>query len=91
MILLDIIEPGRPYRGPVRPIREVVKDTIDTVKDSIADVKEAVTDSLAQSQVVFENTTQNEASLLLPIAVVVLALGACLWLAYLYRRRLAVK
>ena len=91
MILLDVAYPGRPFRRPVRPVREIVEDTVNTVKDSIADVKETVTDSLSQSQVVFENSTQNEASLLLPIALVVLALGACLWMAYLYRRRLAVK
>ena len=45
-------------------MREIVEDTVNTVKDSIADVKETVTDSLSQSQVVFENSTQNEASLL---------------------------
>lgn len=85
MILLDIIEPGRPYR---RPIRRIVEDTVDTVRDTLDATKEAVSDSLNQSQVILDNVGQSEASLLWPIAVIALALGACLYMAYLYKRRL---
>ena len=90
MILLDIIEPGRPYR-PVRPIRNVVEDTIDTVRDTIDATKDAIADSLAQSQLILDNAggAQSEASLLLPIAIVALALAGCLYLAHLYRKRRA--
>ena len=90
MILLDIIEPGRPYR-PVRPIRNVVEDTIDTVRDTIDATKDAIADSVAQSQLILDNVggAQSEASLLLPIAIVALALAGCLYLAHLYRKRRA--
>ena len=90
MILLDIIDPGRPHR-PIRPIRKVVEDTIDTVRDTIDATKDAVADSVAQSQLIIDNAggAQGEASLLLPIAIVALALAGCLYLAYMYRKRRA--
>ena len=92
MYLADVL----PYDPSGRPIREKIinldfTDTVSTVRDSIDAAKDAVCDSLEQSQVIFENAVQNEASLLLPIAVIALALGACLYLAYTYRQRLAAK
>lgn len=92
MILLDIIDPSRHHHHrPIRPIRNVVEDTIDTVRDTIDATKDAVADSVTQSQLILDNTgaAQSEASLLLPIVIVALALAGCLYLAYLYRRRRA--
>lgn len=87
MILLDIVDPGRPYR----PIRRVVEDTVDTVLDTLDATKEAIEDTVAQSQLILDNagTAQGEASLLLPIAIVAIALAGCLYLAHLYRKRRA--
>ncbi|MBP5777173.1 MAG: hypothetical protein J6W56_06430 [Prevotella sp.] len=91
MFLTDVlpIDPDRVRR--IREIKPVIVDTIDTVRDSINATEDTLVDSVAQSQVILENAGQSEASLLWPIAVVALALGACLYLAYLYRSRLAAK
>jgi hypothetical protein len=92
MFLADIlpIDPADRARR-IREIKPVIEDTIGSIRDSIDATKDAVADSLDQSQVILENASQNEASLLWPMAVIVLALGACLYLAYLYRRHLAAK
>lgn len=71
---------------------KTVEDSLDAIRDTIESTKDAVTDSLAQSQLILDNagTAQGEASLLLPIAIVALALAGCLYLAHLYRKRRAV-
>ena len=71
---------------------KTVEDSLDTIRDTIESTKDAVTDSVAQSQLILDNagTAQGEASLLLPIAIVALALAGCLYLAHLYRKRRAV-
>jgi hypothetical protein len=92
MFLADVlpIDPTERARR-IREIKPVIEDTISTIRDTIDATKDAVADSAAQSQVIIENVGQNEASLLWPIAVIALALGACLYLAYTYRQRLAAK
>ena len=64
---------------------------MDTIRDTIESTKDAVTDSVAQSQLILDNSgaAQSEASLLLPIAIVAMALAGCLYLAHLYRKRRA--
>ena len=64
---------------------------MDTIRDTIESTKDAVADSVAQSQLILDNSgaAQSEASLLLPIAIVAMALAGCLYLAHLYRKRRA--
>ena len=64
---------------------------MDTIRDTIESTKDAVVDSAAQSQLILDNSgaAQSEASLLLPIAIVAMALAGCLYLAHLYRKRRA--
>jgi hypothetical protein len=95
MFLLDVlpVDPDRVRRiREIKPvIQETVKDSLDTIKDSIGATKDAIADSAAQAQLILDNATQDEASLVLPIAVVAVALAGCLYMAHLYRkRRLAV-
>ena len=94
MIWLDVlpIDPTERARRIVRPVIKTVQDSLDTICDTIESTKDAVVDSAAQSQLILDNTgaAQSEASLLLPIAIVALALAGCLYLAHLYRRRRAV-
>ena len=91
MFLLDVlpIDPDRARRiREIKPvIQETVKDSLDTIKDSIGATKDAVADSAAQVQLILDNATQGEASLLLPIAVVAVALAGCLYMVHLYRKR----
>ena len=91
MIWLDVlpIDPAERARRIVRPVIRTVQDSLDTIRDTIESTKDAVVDSAAQSQLILDNTgaAPNEASLLLPIAVVAIALAGCLYLAHLYRRR----
>lgn len=93
MILLDIlpIDPTERARRVVRPVIKTVQDSLDTIRDTIESTKDAVVDSAAQSQLILDNAgnTQGEASLMLPIAIVALALAGCVYLAHLYRRRRA--
>ena len=93
MYLLDVlpIDPDDRIRR-IRDIKPVIEDSIDTICDSIGATKDAIADSAAQSQLILDNAggSQSEASLLLPIAIVALALAGCLYLAHLYRRRRAV-
>jgi uncharacterized OsmC-like protein len=65
---------------------------LDTIRDTIESTKDAVVDSAAQSQLIIDNSgaAESEASLLLPIAIVAIALAGCLYLAHLYRKRKAV-
>ena len=91
MFLLDVLpyDPDRVRR--IRPvIQQTVQDSLDTIRDTIDATKEAVTDSAAQAQLVLDGmgTTQSDSSLLMPIAAVVVAVGACLYLARLYKGRL---
>ena len=92
MFLADVlpIDPSGHARR-IREIKPVIVDTIDTIRDTIESTKEAIKDSVAQSQLILDNASgaQSEASLLLPIAIVALALAGCLYLAHLYRRRRA--
>ena len=92
MFLADVlpIDPTERARR-IREIKPVIVDTIDTIRDTIESTKEAIKDSVAQSQLILDNAggAQSEASLLLPIAIVALALAGCLYLAHLYRRRRA--
>ena len=92
MFLADVlpIDPTERARR-IREIKPVIVDTIDTIRDTIESTKEAIKDSVAQSQLILDNASgaQSEASLLLPIAIVALALAGCLYLAHLYRRRRA--
>jgi len=89
MILADVLpyDPAERARRLKQPV--IQQDTLDTVRDTLDATKDAVADSLAQSQVILENAGQNEASLLLPIGVVAVALGACLYLAHLYKQCLS--
>lgn len=97
MILLDVlpITPEERLRRleRIRQHRSVVTDTINNVRDSVSDTidatKDAIADSVAQSQLILDNAggASSEASLLLPIAIVALALAGCLYLAHLYRKR----
>ena len=94
MIFADVlpIDPDGRARRIIDPVIETVQDSLDTICDTIESTKDAVVDSAAQSQLILDNTgtAPNEASLLLPIAIVALALAGCLYLAHLYRRRRAV-
>ena len=94
MILADVLpyDPDRVHRRIVKPVIKTVEDSLDAIRDTIESTKDAVTDSLAQSQLILDTagTAQGEASLLLPIAIVALALAGCLYLAHLYRKRRAV-
>lgn len=91
MFLLDILphDPDRVRRiREIKPvIEETVKDSLDTIKDSIGATKDAIADSAAQAQLILDNTSQGEASLMLPIAVVAAALAGCLYMAHIYRKR----
>lgn len=93
MFLLDILpyDPAERARRVVRPVIKTVQDSLDTIRDTIESTKDAVVDSAAQSQLILDNAgnTQGEASLMLPIAIVALALSGCLYLAHLYRKRRA--
>lgn len=92
MIFADVLpyDPDRIHRR-IKPVIKTVEDSLDTICDTIESTKDAVADSVAQSQLILDNTgtAQSEASLLLPIAIVALALAGCLYLAHLYRRRRA--
>lgn len=92
MILLDVLprDPSRVNRV-IRPVIKTVEDSLDTIRDTIESTKDAVVDSTAQSQLILDNSgaAQSEASLLLPIAIVAMALAGCLYLAHLYRKRRA--
>jgi hypothetical protein len=92
MIWLDVLpyNPDRVHRV-VKPVIKTVQDSLDTIRDTIGSTKDAVVDSAAQSQLILDNSgaAQSEASLLLPIAIVALALAGCLYLAHVYRRRKA--
>ena len=100
MILLDVlpITPEERLRRleRIRQHRSVVTDTINNVRDSVSDTidatKDAIADSVAQSQLILDNAggVSSEASLLLPIAIVALALAGCVYLALLYRKRRVV-
>lgn len=91
MMFLDIlpIDPAERARR-IREIKPLVEDTIGAIRDSVDAVKDAVADSTAQAQQIIDNAVggQSDASLLLPMAVVALALAGCLYLAHLYKRRL---
>ena len=91
MFLLDILphDPDRVRRiREIKPvIEETVKDSLDTIKDSIGATKDAIADSAAQAQLILDNASQGEASLMLPIAVVAAALVGCLYMAHIYRKR----
>lgn len=91
MFLLDILphDPDRVRRiREIKPvIEETVKDSLDTIKDSIGATKDAIADSAAQAQLILDNASQGEASLMLPIAVVAAALAGCLYMAHVYRKR----
>jgi len=93
MILLDVLprDPSRAHRV-IRPVIKTVQDSLDTICDTIESTKDAVVDSAAQSQLIIDNSgaAESEASLLLPIAIVAIALAGCLYLAHLYRKRKAV-
>lgn len=93
MILLDVlpIDPDGRERRVISTVLETVQDSLDTIRDTIESTKDAVVDSAAQSQLILDNAgnTQGEASLMLPIAIVALALSGCLYLAHLYRSRRA--
>ena len=97
MILLDVlpITPEERLRRleRIRQHRSVVTDTINNVRDSVSDTidatKDAIADSVAQSQLILDNAggASGEASLLLPVGIVAVALAGCLYLAHMYRRR----
>lgn len=90
MITLDVLpfDPAERTHRIVRPVIKTLQDSLDTVRDTIGQTKDAVVDSAAQSQLILDQTgaAQSEASLLLPIAIVTLALAGCLYLAYRYRK-----
>lgn len=92
MILADVLpyDPDRVHRI-VKPVVKKVQDSLDVIRDTIESTKDAVADSAAQSQLILDNAGngQSEASLLLPIAILALALAGCLYLAHLYRSRRA--
>ena len=91
MMFLDIlpIDPAERARR-IREIKALVEDTIGAIRVSVDAAKDAVADSTAQAQQIIDNAVggQSDASLLLPMAVVALALAGCLYLAHLYKRRL---
>ena len=97
MILLDVL-PIAPEKRieRINRIKPVVVDTVNKVRETISDTidatKDAIADSVAQSQLILDNAggASSEASLLLPIAIVALALAGCVYLAHLYRKRRAV-
>ena len=94
MFLLDVL-PITPEERleRIRRIRPVVADTVNKVRETVSDTidatKDAIADSVAQSQLILDNAggASSEASLLLPIAIVALALAGCVYLAHMYRRR----
>ena len=94
MILLDVL-PITPEERieRINRIKPVVADTVNKVRETISDTidatKDAIADSVAQSQLILDSSgaAQSEASLLLPVAIVALALAGCLYLAYMYRKR----
>ena len=94
MFLLDVL-PITPEERleRIRRIRPVVADTINKVRETVSDTieaaKDSLVDSVAQSQLILDNAggASSEASLLLPIAIVALALAGCVYLAHMYRRR----
>jgi hypothetical protein len=94
MILLDVL-PITPEERieRIRRIKPVVVDTVDKVRETISDTieaaKDSLVDSVAQSQLILDNASgaSGEASLLLPVGIVALALAGCVYLAHLYRRR----
>lgn len=98
MILLDVLPLTPEERiNRIRHYKPVVVDTVNKVRETISDTvdatKDAISDSVAQSQLILDNAGggSSEASLLLPIAIVALALAGCLYLIHMYRkRRLAV-
>ena len=97
MFLLDVlpITPEERLRRleRIRHHKTVVTDTINNVRDSVSDTidatKDAIADSVAQSQLILDNAggASSEASLLLPVGIVAVALAGCLYLAHMYRRR----
>ena len=97
MILLDVL-PITPEERieRIRRIKPVVVDTVDKVRETISDTieaaKDSLVDSVAQSQLILDNASgaSSEASLLLPVGIVAVALAGCLYLAYMYRKRRAV-
>jgi hypothetical protein len=97
MILLDVL-PITPEERieRIRRIKPVVVDTVDKVRETISDTieaaKDSLVDSVAQSQLILDNAggASSEASLLLPVGIVALALAGCVYLAHMYRRRRAV-
>ena len=94
MILLDVL-PITPEERieRIRRIKPVVVDTVDKVRETISDTieaaKDSLVDSVAQSQLILDNAggASSEASLLLPVGIVALALAGCVYLAHMYRRR----
>ena len=94
MFLLDVL-PITPEERleRIRRIRPVVADTVNKVRETVSDTidatKDAIADSVAQSQLILDNAggASSEASLLLSIAIVALALAGCVYLAHMYRRR----
>ena len=97
MFLLDVL-PITPEERleRIRRIRPVVADTINKVSEKVSDTieaaKDSLVDSVAQSQLILDNAggASSEASLLLPVGIVAVALAGCLYLAYMYRKRRAV-
>ena len=97
MFLLDVlpITPEERLRRleRIRHHKSLVTDTINNVRDSVSDTidatKDAIADSVAQSQLILDNAggASGEASLLLPVVIVAVALAGCLYLAHMYRRR----
>ena len=94
MFLLDVL-PITPEERleRIRRIRPVVADTINKVRETVSDTieaaKDSLVDSVAQSQLILDNAggASSEASLLLPVSIVAVALAGCLYLAHMYRRR----
>lgn len=94
MILLDVL-PITPEERleRIRRIRPVVVDTVNKVRETVSDTieaaKDSLVDSVAQSQLILDNAggASGEASLLLPVGIVALALAGCLYLAHMYRKR----
>lgn len=94
MFLLDVL-PITPEERleRIRRIRPVVADTINKVRETVSDTieaaKDSLVDSVAQSQLILDNAggASSEASLLLPVGIVAVALAGCLYLAHMYRRR----